>query len=309
LRVIFAGTPEFALPTLQRLIDHDVDLKAVMTQPDRPKGRGRKLTASPVKQLAVAHSIDVLQPERITDDWVAQVRELHPDVVLVVAYGLILPTAFLEVPGFGCINVHASLLPRWRGAAPVARAVEAGDSHTGVTIMQMNAGLDQGPILSRAVCPIEVHDTTQTLQEKLAELGATQLLNVLERVPDILHDAVPQDDSQAVYAAKLSVVEARIDWCRPAIEIVNQINAFNPWPIARTRYQNINLRLWKAEQSCISTPGVGVGEVVESNARGIVVGAGHNAVRIVCLQREGKRAMRAADFLSGCPVAVGSVFE
>ena len=308
LRVIFAGTPDFALPTLSCLLTARFNVVAVVTQPDRPKGRGRKLTAPPVKQLAQSHDIHVLQPTTVTGDLVDEIRQLEPDVMVVVAFGLILPPHLLDVPQYGCINVHASLLPRWRGAAPIARAIAAGDRETGVTIMQMDAGLDTGPMLSQVKCPIESSDTADILAKRLAELGALELQNTLQALPESLSNAQLQDDRQATYAAKLSVAEAMLDWRQSAIELVRKIHACNPWPSARTQYENTKLKIWRAEVCSLTESSHEPGEVVESNRHGIVVGAGQDAVRILHLQRDGKRAMSAGDFIAGFQVPVGSKF-
>ncbi len=309
LRVIFAGTPEFALPTLQGLVRSEFDVVAALTQPDRPKGRGRRLTAPPVKQFAEEQGLSLLQTGRITADLIDEAASLKPDVIVVVAFGMLLPPDLLALPRYCCINVHASLLPRWRGAAPVARAIEAGDCRTGATIMQMDAGLDTGPILSQAECPIESRDNAAALQEKLASLGARQLLKTLGSLPYSLQNATPQDDAQATYAAKLTAAESFIDWQLPAVEIVRKVQAYNPWPMARTYCRGVGLRIWTAEHCLCDTSGFAAGEVIESSARGIVVSAGQGAVRILSLQREGRRQMRAQDFLSGFPIASGSMFS
>ncbi len=309
-RVIFAGTPEFALPSLRRLLEQDFQVVSVLTQPDRHQGRGRKLTAPPVKQLASAKNIPVLQTERISKETIAQLKEYEPDVMIVVAFGLILPRELLKLPRLGCINVHASLLPRWRGAAPIARAIESGDSKTGITIMQMDSGLDTGAMLSQSEINIEPGDTTSILQEKLAEIGALELIKVLGSLPKYQQNAIQQVERLSTYAAKLSVAESLIDWQLPAFEIVRKIHACNPWPIARTQFGDMTLRIWSAEVCSPDAVANQAGGVIESNARcGIVVGAGQNAVRILNLQREGKKRMRAADFLSGCPVPPGSIFS
>ncbi len=309
LRVVFAGTPAFALPSLRSLVESQADVAAVITQPDRPKGRGRKLAQPPVKQFAEERGLCVIQADRISVDLTAQVASLQPDVMIVVAFGLIVPPKLLKIPKYGCINVHASLLPRWRGAAPVARAIEAGDSTTGVTMMQMDEGLDTGAIIARRECTIAENDTTLSLTEKLAEVGAQQLRETLDSLPGCLQDAIPQESSAATYAAKLSVAESPIDWQQSASQIVRKIHAYNPWPAARTTYQGMGLRIWSAK---VESHGAGVdtaGEVVESRDRSLVIQAGNGAVRIVELQREGKRRMAAADFLSGFAVPAGSRFE
>ena len=307
LRAVFAGTPEFALPSLQSLVESDVEVVAVLTQPDRPKGRGRKLTAPPVKLFCEDQGIRVLQTHRITDELIEELDCLAPDVMVVVAFGLLLPAELLQLPKYGCINVHASLLPKWRGAAPVARAIEAGDNRTGVTIMQMDVGLDTGPMLSQIECAIQSDDTTETLQQKLAVLGAQELLKTLKTLPLKLKKSSPQMDSLASYAAKLTVAESFIDWNLSANEIVRKVRAYNPWPIARTVYQGMGIRIWSAHVSThtgITTPG----EVIECTSRGVIVGAGHDAVNILCLQRDGKKRMRVQDFLSGFPISPGSIF-
>ena len=308
LRAIFAGTPEFALPSLQSLVKSDVEVVAVLTQPDRPKGRGRKLTAPPVKLFCEDQGIQVLQTHRITGELIDELNGLAPDVMVVVAFGLLLPIELLQLPRYGCINVHASLLPKWRGAAPVARAIEAGDSKTGVTIMHMDVGLDTGPMLSQVECAIQMDDTTQTLQQKLAVLGAQELMETLNTLPLKLKESSPQMDSLASYAAKLTVAESIIDWNQSADEIVRKVRAYNPWPIAKTNYQGMGIRIWSAQVSThtgIATPG----KVIECTSRGVIVGAGHDAVNILCLQRDGKKRMRVQEFLSGFPISLGSTFE
>ncbi len=307
LRVIFAGTPEFALPSLQSLVESDVEVVAVLTQPDRPKGRGRKLTAPPVKLFCEDHGFQVLQTHRITDELIDELDSFAPDVMVVVAFGLLLPVELLQLPKYGCINVHASLLPKWRGAAPVARAIEAGDSKTGVTIMHMDVGLDTGPMLSQVECAIQLDDTTETLQQKLAVLGAQELLETLNELPRKLKESSPQTDSLASYAAKLTVAESFIDWKLSADEIVRKVRAYNPWPIARTIYQEVGIRIWSAQVTThteITSPG----QVIESTSRGVIVGTGRDAVKILSLQRDGKKRMRVQEFLSGFPILPGSTF-
>ncbi len=307
LRVIFAGTPEFALPSLQSLVESDVAISAVLTQPDRPKGRGRRLTAPPIKQYAEEQGLAVRQTERITTALIDEMANLRPDVMVVVAYGLILPARILALPQYGCINVHASLLPRWRGAAPVARAIEAGDRVTGVTIMQMNAGLDTGPILAQAKCAIASDDTTAVLQSKLAELGAQQLIRTLRSLPEHRPLGIIQDENKATYASKLTVQEAWVDWRLPAITIERKIHALNPWPGARAVYQGEPLRLWSAEVVS-DHPGAIAGELVASAKNELVVQTGRGVIRLLSLQREGKRQLPAAAFLAGYPMPAESRF-
>lgn len=293
-RIVFAGTPEFSVAPLQALLDSDHEVVAVYTQPDRPAGRGRKLTPSPVKQLALAHQCPVYQPETFkTPDAQAQLAELQADLMVVVAYGLILPQAVLDTPRLGCINIHASLLPRWRGAAPIQRAIQAGDSETGITIMQMAAGLDTGPMLYTLRTPIDAQDNAQSLHDRLSPLGAQALMDTLAQFDQLV--AQEQDNHQACYAAKLSKEEAHIDWSQPAEVIVRQIQAFNPWPMAFSYFQDEPLRLLSAQ----ALPGGHhreAGEIILLEKQGIDVCAGDGLVRITQLQPAGKKPMSAYDF-------------
>ncbi|MBL4638853.1 MAG: methionyl-tRNA formyltransferase, partial [Proteobacteria bacterium] len=237
MRIIFAGTPDFAANTLEALLTTDHEICAVYTQPDRPSGRGRKLTASPVKQLAVEHQIPVQQPLNFKSEEIKQILAAYQaDLMIVVAYGLLLPQAVLDAPTLGCINIHASLLPRWRGAAPIQRAILAGDHETGICIMQMEAGLDTGPVLAQATCPIHDDDTAQILHDRLVLLGAKTLLETLPEIESRQQQAKKQDDALSCYADKLKKQEAIIDWHQPAIRIAKQIHAFNPWPVAQTTW-------------------------------------------------------------------------
>lgn len=301
VRLIFAGTPEFALPTLAALIDAECEVLGVYTQPDRPAGRGRKLQASPVKQLALEHGLRVYQPHSLKRDpeAVAELAALGADLMVVVAYGLLLPESVLAAPRLGCINVHASLLPRWRGAAPIQRALLAGDAESGVCIMRMEAGLDTGPVYHRLVTPIGPDDTGASLHDRLAALGAQALI---EALPGILSGELhpePQDERLVTYAQKLSKDEARIDWQRPAIEIERQIRAFNPWPVAETRLEGEVLRLWAAQAEPEAPVSAAPGCVLTTSKAGIEVASGAGRVRITRLQPAGKRPMAAADFLNG----------
>src|SRR5690606_33051097 len=232
LNIVFAGTPPFAARHLASLLETQHRIVAVYTQPDRAAGRGKQLQPSAVKTLALAHDLPVFQPASLkSTEEQQQLAQLQPDVMVVVAYGLLLPQAVLDIPKFGCINVHGSLLPRWRGAAPIQRALWAGDKETGVAIMQMEAGLDTGPVLLEARLPILADDTSASLYEKLAQLGPTALCDALHQLPDLLSKAQPQNDSLATYAHKLSKEEAQLDWQRPADELERWVRAFNPWPI------------------------------------------------------------------------------
>jgi len=269
LRIVFAGTPEFAAQHLQALLDAGKSIVAVYTQPDRPAGRGQKLMPSPVKQLAVQHDIPVFQPQTLRDPAAqAQLATLQADLMVVVAYGLILPQAVLDLPRLGCINSHASLLPRWRGAAPIQRAIEAGDSESGVTVMQMEAGLDTGPMLLKVSTPIGDDDTGGTL------------------LPDV------QDDSLATYAHKLSKNEARIDWKRPAVELERLIRAFHPWPICHSTLAGETLKIHAAQL------GEGRGEpgrILEASKEGLTVACGSGALRLTRLQLPGGKPLGFAD--------------
>jgi len=298
VRIVFAGTPEFAVPCLRALIEAKLGVIAVYTQPDRPAGRGRKLTASPVKETALAHRLPVLQPEGLRgSEAAAELGAFDPDLMVVVAYGLLLPRAILAAPRLGCINVHASLLPRWRGAAPIQRAILAGDDETGVTIMGMEAGLDTGPMYLTRKIPIAPRETGGTLHDKLAVLGAEALMAAL---PGVLYGSltpVTQDDGLATYAKKLSKEEALIDWQRPAIEIDRMIRAFDPWPMAETRLGGATLRLWGSELPGLTTSAE-PGRVVATSKAGIDVATGEGVLRLTRLQPPGKRAMSAAELLN-----------
>ena len=299
LKIVFAGTPEFSLPPLQALLQSVHQITAVYTQPDRPAGRGRRLMPSPVKQLALTNELQVFQPLNFKrEEDLLQLESLGADLMVVVAYGLILPARVLRAPRLGCINIHASLLPRWRGAAPIQRAIQAGDRQTGVTIMRMDAGLDTGPMLLVKTCPISDRDTAASVHDRLAVLGAEALLEALPGVADGTLAAQPQDESGACYAQKLDKAEALIDWTRPAIEIDRLIRAFNPWPVAQTALEGKPLRIWR----CSVQPGIGgaaqPGCVVAADQRGIDVVTGNAVLRIHELQPPGKRVMSAAEFLN-----------
>jgi methionyl-tRNA formyltransferase len=297
LRIIFAGTPAFAATALSALLTTQHEVVAVYTQPDRPAGRGRKLQPSPVKQLALEKGIEVRQPARLKSaDDQADLAALQADLMVVVAYGLLLPQAVLDAPRLGCINIHASLLPRWRGAAPIQRAILAGDSESGVTIMQMEAGLDTGPMLLTLKTPIGPEDTGGSLHDRLAELGAAALLQALPGIADESLQPVQQDDRLANYASKLDKQESRIDWSQPAAAIARQVRAFNPWPVAQCEFDGKVMRIWQATP--LSEQQGAPGQVVATGKSGIDVGTGEGVLRITELQMPGKRAMSAADFLN-----------
>jgi methionyl-tRNA formyltransferase len=300
LRLVFAGTPEFAVPSLQACLGSDAEVVAVYTQPDRPAGRGRKLAASPVKRAALAAGVPVEQPGTLRDaDARKRLAAFAPDLLVVVAYGLILPKAVLALPRLGCWNVHASLLPRWRGAAPIQRALLAGDAETGIDLMQMEAGLDTGPILLEARTPIAPEDTGGSLHDILAALGARTLAEGLARV---LRGEVLQATSQAgdgvVYAHKLDKAEARLDWNEPAAALARKVRAFDPWPVAEAEINGERLRIWSAE----AIPEAGVeaspGSVVASHRDAIDIATGAGVLRIRELQRDGGRRMAVRDWLN-----------
>ena len=298
LKIIFAGTPEFAASSLQALLDSEHEVVAVYTQPDRPAGRGRKLTASPVKALALEHDLPVLQPQTLRDEAAQnELADFHADVMVVVAYGLILPQPVLNAPRLGCVNVHASLLPRWRGAAPIQRAILAGDAETGVTIMQMDVGLDTGDMLHKVVTPIEPTDTAQTLHDKLAAQGAVALCDTLAMLAAGSAQPEKQNDAEANYAEKLQKAEAQIDWGQSALALSRTVRAFNPWPVAFTRFDEQNLRVWFAE----ALPGnseQAPGTVLAESRDGIDVATGDGILRITQLQLPGGKALDAGQFIN-----------
>jgi methionyl-tRNA formyltransferase len=308
LRIVFAGTPEFAVPSLSALIEAadatpkrpPIQVVAVYTQPDRPAGRGRQLQASPVKSLALATGLPVVQPASLKKDpdAIRQLAAFGADLMVVVAYGLLLPAAVLEAPRLGCVNVHASLLPRWRGAAPIQRALLAGDTETGVCIMRMEAGLDTGPVYHRVHTPIGPRDTAADLHDRLADLGATALLDALPGIADGTLAAEPQSEDSVTYAHKLTKEEAIIDWNQSAEAIERAVRAFNPWPVAQTQLETETLRIWEAEANPERTVTERPGTVIAAGKSGIEVATGQGALRIVRLQPSGKRAMGAADYLN-----------
>lgn len=302
-RVVFAGTPEFAVPSLRAIAGHG-ELLAVYTQPDRPAGRGRALAASPVKQAAQALGVPVLQPETLRDAAAQDaLRALAPDLLVVVAYGLILPKAVLAIPRYGCWNVHASLLPRWRGAAPIQRAIEAGDSETGVCLMQMARGLDTGPVLLRLTTPIAQSDTGGSLHDRLAELGAQALREGLTWLrAGQLPPAVPQPEQGVNYAHKLDKAEARLDWAQPAAALARKVRAFHPWPIAEAELDGERLRIHAAIALPESSPAA-PGSVVQAGRDGIDVACGDGTLRLLTVQREGGKALPVRDYLNARPAS------
>ncbi|MEJ5211744.1 MAG: methionyl-tRNA formyltransferase [Burkholderiales bacterium] len=301
MQLVFAGTPEFAAAALKSLIAAGHHIALVLTQPDRPAGRGLRPKPSPVKALALEHGLALAQPASLREAAVQEtLRKIHPDVMVVAAYGLILPRAVLDIPTRGCLNIHASLLPRWRGAAPIQRALLAGDAETGITIMQMDEGLDTGPMLLRKACAIEPEDTAQTLHDRLAALGGEAIVEALDRLDSLV--PVPQDESLATYAPKLTKEEALIDWNQSAETIARAVRAYNPFPVAYTWLDGERLRIWFARAEAGEAP---PGRVVAVDREGVLVGTGAGLLRITELQREGARRLAAAAFAASPPLRPG----
>jgi len=303
MRVLFAGTPDFSVAALEAIAEQH-QIIGVFTQPDRRSGRGKKITESAVKVAAKARQIDIYQPESLADQS-QLIKGLTPDVMVVVAYGVILPQAIIDIPKYGCLNIHASLLPRWRGAAPIQRAIEAGDSESGVCIMQMEAGLDTGPVLETLRLQLAADTTAADLHDHLSLLGAKGISSTLARIESgEVIKAAQQDDKNATYAKKITKAEADIDWSHPAQILERRIRAFNPWPIMQTYHANTRLRVWRAsisEQSAkLATPG----EVVGIEERGVSVACGEGVLRLEVLQREGSKAMEFYSFSNGYQIGL-----
>ena len=307
MKIIFAGTPQFAASALAAL-HKEHQIVAVLTQPDRPSGRGMQLTASPVKQLALQHGLPVLQPVTLkTEEAQHVLAALDADVMAVAAYGLILPKAVLQLPRYGCLNIHASLLPRWRGAAPIQRAILAGDNETGITIMQMDEGLDTGDMLLRHVCPIAANETAETLHDKLAGMGATSILEALRLLQDNKLKPIKQNKDEASYAAKLTKSEAQIDWRQDARQIERAVRAYNPFPVCHANFNGVMIKIWQAGL-CAGQHG-GPGKVLAVDKRGITVACGKDSLRLEVLQRPGGKAQPADQFLQAIPVKAGDHFS
>lgn len=315
MRLIFAGTPEFARVAVERLHAAGLQVPLVLTQPDRPAGRGMKLQASPVKQFAQAHGIQVAQPRslrldgKFPDDAAqarAAIEAAQADVMVVAAYGLLLPQWVLDAPRLGCLNIHASLLPRWRGAAPIHRAIEAGDAQTGITIMQMDAGLDTGDMLLVERLPIAPDDTTGSLHDRLATLGGRLIVEALELAACGGLQRTPQPAEGVTYAHKIDKAEAAVDWAQPAVDIERRLRAFDPFPGASSQYGDETLKLWRAQV----LPGAGAepGTVVQAGGAGIDVATGSGVLRLLQLQRPGGKRLAAADLLRGMAITAGTRF-
>ncbi|MGS2720942.1 methionyl-tRNA formyltransferase [Paraglaciecola aestuariivivens] len=298
LKIVFAGTPEFAALHLQALIQSEHQVVAVYSQPDRPAGRGKKLQASAVKQLALEHDLAVYQPSTLkTPEAQKQLAELNADIMVVVAYGLILPLSILNTLKLGCLNVHGSLLPKWRGAAPIQRSIWAGDSQTGITIMQMDEGLDTGDMLLKQSLNIEPNDTSASLYQKLSEIGPKALLTTLAKLDQLTPEK--QDDAQASYAKKLSKEEARIDWTLPAEQLLRNIRAFNPWPVAYFEINNTQVKVYSAEVIDHTTQNLPAGQIITADKTGILVNTSSQALLLTKVQLPGKKPMAVADILNG----------
>ena len=298
MRIVFAGTPDFAVPCLAAAARHN-EVVAVYTQPDRPAGRGRGLAASPVKQAALARGLPVYQPLSLRDEAAqAELAALKPDLMVVVAYGLILPQAVLDIPTHGCWNVHASLLPRWRGAAPIQRAIQAGDTHSGVGLMQMEKGLDTGPVLLEQALELAADETGGSLHDKLSAMGAQVLADGLGLLRAGLRPlARPQPEAGVEYAHKLDKAEARLDWSADAIVLERQVRAFNPWPVAEAQLAGERVRI-HAAQAVPGVPGMPAGSVLAATKAGIDIACGNGALRLLVVQREGGKPVSAADYLN-----------
>ena len=307
MRIIFAGTPDFAASALNALLENKYKVVAVLTQPDRPAGRGLQVTPSPVKKLALQHEIPVMQPLSLKDDEVQkQLASFNADVMIVAAYGLILPLAVLQGPRYGCLNIHASLLPRWRGAAPIQRALLAGDRETGITIMQMDEGLDTGAMLLKKICPITLQDTSQTLHDKLANLGAQAIIETLRKLEQSGLSAIAQDPSQATYAEKLSKAEAQLDWQQSASQLARAVRAYNPFPGAYSSINGITVKMWQASETAEMQNEAGT--VLEVNKQGIKVACGQGTLILEVLQKSGGKAVPSSQFVQGFKIKPGDRF-
>lgn len=317
MRIVFAGTPEFSATILKSLINNGHEIVCVYTQPDRKTGRGQKILSPAVKQCADNFNIPVKQPTSLkTNEAAIGLAELKADLMVVVAYGLLLPQNILDLPTLGCLNIHASLLPRWRGAAPIQRAIEAQDEKTGICIMQMEAGLDTGPILCQRELTISKIDTSASLHDKLSILGAKTILDCLENIEEYQKKSTPQEHENAIYADKISKQEANIDWTKTADAIDHQIRAFIPWPISQSHCKGERLRIWQVTVSQTVSKNIDsqknnticAGEIIHIDKTGIEVACGEGTIKLNKLQKEGSKPLFATDFLNGSDLAVGDRF-
>lgn len=298
-RIIYAGTPEFAVPALQALLRAGLEVVAVYTQPDRPAGRGRKLQASPVKQCALEAGLPVLQPPNFAGEADRQaLREFAADLMVVAAYGLLLPPAVLDAPRLGCINIHASLLPRWRGASPIQQAILAGDSETGISLMKMDAGLDTGDVIAQRALVIDPGWSAGDLHDALAPLGGAMLIEALQDIDAALRGAIAQDDTKATYAPRLAKQQAEIDWRKPVAQLLREIRAYNPWPVSFSYLGDDSLRVWKACGSERHQPQQ-PGQVVAHDRDGVYIGCGDGVLQVTELQFAGRKRCTAAQALNG----------
>ena len=298
MKIIFMGTPDFSVGTLEALVEAGHEIVLAVTQPDKPKGRGKEMQFTPVKECALAHNIPVYQPKKIREpECIEELKKYQADVCVVVAFGQILPKEILEMTPYGCINVHASLLPKYRGAAPIQRSLWAGDAETGVTIMQMDVGLDTGDMLYKLSCPITAEDTSGTLYDKLAELGPQGLITTLKQLADGTAKPEVQDETLVTYAEKLSKEEARIDWSLSAAQLERCIRAFNPWPMSWLEIEGQPVKVWKASVIDTAT-NAAPGTILEANKQGIQVATGDGILNLLSLQPAGKKAMSAQDLLN-----------
>lgn len=308
MRIVFMGTPDFSVGTLEAILAAGHQVAAVVTQPDKPKGRGKALQATPVKEAALAHGLTVYQPRKVREDsFLEELKKINPDVIVVVAFGQIIPRTILELPKFGCINVHASLLPKYRGAAPIQWAVIDGEEVSGVTIMRMDAGLDTGDMLSKVEVPLAEDETGGSLFDKLSEAGARQLVQTLDRLEDgTVQPEKQPEESPTGYARMITKADGLIDWMKDAKSIERLIRGLNPWPSAFTRLEGKNLKIWKAavqEQDS----GLAPGTVISAGREGLSVQTGQGRLNILELQLEGKKRMEADAFLRGCTLETGAV--
>ena len=307
MRIVFAGTSEFAVPSLKGLLGTGYEIAAVYTQPDRPSGRGRKIVYSPVKRCAISQQLLVLQPENFANEY-SRLKKIAPELIIVIAYGVILPHNILSLPPGGCINVHASLLPRWRGAAPIHRAIEAGDSSTGITLMRMDEGLDTGNILFQSPSPIKEKDTAGSLHDRLAEVGVQALMTCLPKIAAGTVQSIRQREENATYASKITRSERWLDWTRPAVELVRQIRAFNPRPLARTALGD---QIILVQQAALGPAHQDVhpGTVIQAREELIRVQAGDGSLELCEVQLPGGRALGSRDFLNGFSLTPGQRFQ